>query len=474
MRMAISRENARSAAILASLCMGGASPAAAHASERGLIMLLPTEYYLIGGTLAVAASFLLLAAAPGRALRGLFREARILSVPLPRIETVTSLLSLAVLAALIGIGFTGTRDPLANPLPLTVWTVMWVGFTLLTAVVGNLWSAFNPWSGLVRLVGAESGILRLPAAVGYAPAIAGLIAFGWFELVSLAPEDPAGLATAVAAYWLVTFAAMILFGERDWLERGEFLSVFYRFISRFAPVQVWRDGPRAALSLAVPGTRLISGTAPTLSGTVFILCALAIVSFDGLMRTFWWLGTIDVNPLEFPGRSAVVAENTAGLIAACGLLTAAFFASVLLGDRMAAGTAPRIRAPQIARLALSIVPISLAYHFSHYLTVFLVNGQYALAAATDPLGTGADLLGLGDYRVTTSFLNTAESVETIWQVQSGAIVLGHIVAICVAHRMALDIWETPRKAAIGQIPLAVLMVFYTLFGLWLLASPTGA
>ena len=36
----------------------------AHGSERGFVLLLPTGHYLVGGALAVAASFVLLAVVP--------------------------------------------------------------------------------------------------------------------------------------------------------------------------------------------------------------------------------------------------------------------------------------------------------------------------------------------------------------------------------------------------------------------------
>ena len=72
----------------------------------------------------------------------------------------------------------------------------------------------------------------------------------------------------------------------------------------------------------------------------------------------------------------------------------------------------------------SIIPISIAFHASHYLTALLVDGQYALIAASDPFGTGADLLGFRDHHVTTSFLNTYAGVRTIWNFQTAAIVIG--------------------------------------------------
>jgi hypothetical protein len=41
----------------------------------------------------------------------------------------------------------------------------------------------------------------------------------------------------------------------------------------------------------------------------------------------------------------------------------------------------------------------------------------------------------------------------------------------MAHRTVMAQTEDHRKAMISQIPLAALMVFYTLFGLWLLSTP---
>ncbi len=63
-------------------------------------------------------------------------------------------------------------------------------------------------------------------------------------------------------------------------------------------------------------------------------------------------------------------------------------------------------------------------------TLGLLGAFILLAAAlNDPLHMGADLLGLKDFHVTASFLNTSSGT------------------------------------------LAIVMVFYTAFGLWLLAAP---
>ncbi len=71
------------------------------------------------------------------------------------------------------------------------------------------------------------------AQLGYWPAVAGMAGFGWFLLVSLAPEDPRELAFAAAVYWAVVYVLAVLEGE-DWLEQGEFLTVYLRALSRIA------------------------------------------------------------------------------------------------------------------------------------------------------------------------------------------------------------------------------------------------
>ncbi len=453
-------------------------PALAHTVGRGFVMLLPTNYYFAGGGLAVAVTFLVLLVLPAPVLRRGFAVRRNFVRPSFPIGTGLSWASFLLFAVLIAAGLTGSRDPLVNPLPVTVWTVWWVGFTLITAVFGDIWRTVNPWTGpyrlLTRLTADQKRLprRRLPGWIGYWPAVAGLFAFAWFELVDIAPEDPARLAKLASAYWVGTFVAMLLFGEERWRCRGEIFSVFFGFVARLAPLWRGSSGARSMTIAGVPGAQLVDTKVLPLSAGLFILLALASVSFDGLSKTFWWLSLIGVNPLEFPGRSAVTVANTIGLAVAFLALSVAFFGAVLAGNALAGG---RVAAREcLGRLVLSIMPIALGYHFAHYLTVLLVNGQYALIAASDPFATGADLLGIGNFQVTTSFLNHPAAVENIWQAQAAGIVLAHLVAVLVAHGIALDLYGNARRAALSQIPLALLMIAYTVFGLWLLATPTGS
>ncbi len=441
--------------------------ALAHTSEQAFVLLLPTQIYMMSGVAAVALTVVVLAFLPADAIRRSFRNTGV-AVPRSRkLAAVTSLLSFLVLVLLVFIGLTGPRDPFSNALVLVVWTLWWMVFLTLQGLFGDLWRFINPWAGLGQIVAGETGFLRLPQPVGKWPAILGFFLFSSFMLADIAPDDPARLAFAVAAYSLYTLVGMMLFGTGTWLSRGECFTVLLRSFAMLSALRA-KEG---RLQLGLPGWQIVTDRNPGVTTGIFALLILAVGSFDGLNETFWWLARLGINPLEFPGRSAVIGANIAGLAASMVLVPAVFAVVIAIGERMARSTVPFALA--FSRFALAVLPITLGYHIAHYLTAFLVNGQYALAAASDPFADGSDYLGLGTFYVTTGFFNTLSSVHTIWVTQASAVVIGHILAIYVSHAVALDLYKDHRKAMLSQIPSALFMIAYTTFGLWLLASPRG-
>jgi hypothetical protein len=112
----------------------------------------------------------------------------------------------------------------------------------------------------------------------------------------------------------------------------------------------------------------------------------------------------------------------------------------------------------------SLVPIALGYVTAHYLTLLILEGQRVFITSSDPLSRGWDLFGTTGWGINASIVNYPGLIGSI---QTAAIVLGHILGVILAHDRALALF--PRRAAlIGQVPLLVVMVGYTVGALLLL------
>lgn len=434
----------------------------AHAGSQGLILLLPTGFYITAGGITIGLTILLAAMLHHRQLSRLFSPLEISAAPEPR-PLVPSLVSTAVFTALICIGLWGPSDPLANLMSLTTWTVFWIAFVILCGKFGMLWTWLNPWSGAyTMLMGHADPPAKLPSVLGYWPAILLLLAFNAYGIASPAATDPIQLAILGSLYWIFTFIMMVIFG-REWLARGEFLTVFLGLLSQISPFA--RDNH---FRFGMVGWRIVAAPVPPLTLAVFSLTLLATGTFDGFNETFYWLAQLGINPLEFPGRSAIIGQTVFGLICANLLLVTLFYGCVRI-------TSPTEHAADLfARQALTVLPIAFVYHFAHFLPSLLVDSQYAVKALSDPWQTGANYLGLDGFYVTTGFFNTLATQRIIFLTQAGAIVIGHIIAILVSHRVAADYFSTRRGVLMSQIPLSVFMIGYTILGLWLLATPKGA
>ncbi|WP_247743281.1 hypothetical protein [Shimia sp. R10_1] len=445
-----------------------AGSARAHTSEGGFVLLLPTDLYIGSGVLAVALTVAMLLILPERAVTSSFCYKRLWqSGAKPWIRNATSLLSAICLAWLIYVGLEGPRDPLANPLPLTVWTLWWIGFVAIQGLFGDLWRWVNPWSGPVWLfrwlIGGSIGV-RYPSWLGHWVGIFSFLALVGFVLADVAPSDPARLARVVALYWGLTFAGMMVFGPR-WRLRADGVSMMLTLYARVG--MFGHKGGRVAIGLN--GWKLLHGRRLGFGPALLSLLILGSGIFDGLNETFWWLDLLGLNPLEFPGRSAVVWQTLGGLVVANVILVCCFVGALWLGLKL--GRVDMALRQAFCVFAPTVLPIALGYHFAHYFTSFLVQSQYALAAASDPWARGQDLLGLGTFYVSTGFFNTQESVRLLWLCQAGGVVIGHVVALLLAHAVALR--ATRTRVALTQAPVAIFMIYCTFLGLWLLASPRG-
>ena len=450
------------------------APALAHATGQSFVALLPTGPYMAVGVMIVALSILLLWFLPHRSLDKLLPDVSVGRLAIRGVRTgalqnASSFAMFLWFCWLLYAGYAGTRDPLENPLVLGFWVAFWMAALMVQGLIFNLWEWISPWRWLVRpiirLRGA--GKFTLPWSFGAWPAVILLLCFSAFTLADPAPDDPARLASIGLAYLFITIAGMMLCGPRRWLAQVEFFTVVMTLFGRLAP---W--GMRARhIRLGWHGWQLGQGLSMRPGLPVFILVLLGTGSFDGFNETFVWLDFIGINPLAFPGRSAVVIPVICGLAAGNVILVTAFAMLLLMGDRIAGerhGTSQLV-----ATFAPTILPIALAYHTAHYLPSLLVDGQYVLAALNDPFNSGANLLGRDGAYVTTGFFNHRETMRVIWLSQALIIVCGHVLAVVLAHAQALHVYRNLQRAFIAGMPLAIFMILYTWLGLWLLAAPKG-
>jgi hypothetical protein len=459
-----------------------AAPACAHGFGQRYDLPIPLSFYFIGTAAVIVITFLMVGllvrdASPkhdyGHIDLLATRFGRYLAGP-----TVVPLLKLAALAAFlitIVAGFLGDQNPYRNIAPTMVWIIGWVGVAYVSAFVGNLWLALNPWRTLFRsaerVARAITGRpdlalnLRYPEILGVWPAFVLLLAFSWTELVYPNPAVPRFLALLATVYSVLTFTGMTLFGCETWLRRGEVFTLVFGTFARFAPLDL-RVGAQRRLRLRPFGVGLIEEEAVTTSMMAFVLLVLASVLYDGALGTPEWGELESALAAHLPalGQFKLTAVRSAGLIA----FWLVFFAAYVAVSAGMSAVAGGMGALAIARnFALTLVPIAIGYHLAHYLTFLLIQGQYIIPLISDPFGLGWDLFGTAGYRVDIAVVGA----RFAWYAAVAAILTGHVAAVYLAHLRAMAILPTRAAAVRSQIPLTALMVVYTFVSLSILAEP---
>lgn len=434
--------------------------ALACALPPSVILTLPTGHYISGAALTVALTAVMGAAAARlpEMTAHLLHEG---PARLPRM--VPAYVSLIGFLAIMVLGALGPADPMHNLLTLVFWTGVWIALPLASMLLGNLWWGLSPFYAPVRILRGmigRTGSIGL-ARLGHWPAVLGLMGFSWFQIVSLSPSDPETLLRAALVYFALVVALGVLEGE-DWLEQGEFLTVFFGMVSRISPLWRERSAGRVRTYLGWPGTQVLRMPAFSLSEMAFVTVALGALSFEGLSETFFWLGLIGENPLEFTGRSAVMGVNSLGLVA--GWILTALGLWVVLGlgrhwggQRFAAGP-----------IMLSFLAIAAGYHVAHFFVTLLTSAQYTLSALNDPLFRGDAWLGLPPFYVSLGFLSDPTVMTLLYAVQFTAILGAHLLAVVLVLKLV-----GPHARALAHLPMTVLMVGYTVLGLWLLSTARG-
>jgi len=500
----------------------------AHGFAQRYDLPVPLGLYIGGAAAAVAFSFIVIAFfVRGERIVIHYPRFDLLTNPIGRFLASSFLIqalrfcSIGFLGVVIAGGFYGPENPFENIAPTAIWVIWWVGFAYLSGLAGDLWTLINPWSAVYEWTekiwqslfpARRFGLsLRWPGWLDRWPAVLLFAWFVWAELIWPESDTPVKLAEAALSYSIVTLLGMFLFGRHQWLRNAEAFTAVFGFLARFAPTEfrvtdkaicaacgsgVCHDAFTACLNcpecfenapeqhrelnLRPWAVGLLSDRPISVSSMVFVLIMLASVTFDGLLATPLWAGMAkwmlyseSIRPLLL-----LLQDITGNAVAAIGTIALVVFLitfqllyllfSALMYFSVPAANRSGMTILQVAgTFVLSLVPIALAYHLSHYLSYLAIVGQYIIPLASDPFGLGWDLLGTRLYMVDISVINA----RFVWYTSVIAIVTGHIIAVWLAHVMALRSFRNSRAALFSQIPMLLLMVAYTVLSLWILAQP---
>ena len=324
----------------------------------------------------------------------------------------------------VAVGLFGPQDPDANPAPRALYVLLWVGVVPASLLLGPVWRVANPLRLLAAVVAAalrRTTAAPLPERLGYWPAAAWLLAFVWLELVPAGRDVPAVVAGALLGYAVAQVAAGVRYGP-EWFARGDAFEVYSTLTAALSPFGRLDDG-RPGLRNPFRGLAAV----PVEPGLVAFLAV-------------WWGSTV------FDGLTGWTGWRSLAL-------PAALDTAVLVATAVVVGVLYRLATGRLgAELASTLVPIAAGYTLAHYATLLLVEGPRGLAQlAGQPLGA----------------VTAVPAPGLVAGIQIGAVLVGHVVAVVAAHDRSVALLPVERRLA-DQVPLVLLMVAYTMAGLFLL------
>ncbi len=432
------------------------------------------------------------------------------------IQSVSMILFNLVIVA----GFIGSQQ--TNIAPVLTWTWWWVLLIFVILGLGTTFCAVCPWEGFSSLISSFSLSSRIKKlgfehkwpkfARNIYPALILFVLLTWYELGFDVTRSP--MMTAIMAVVMVSMAilAALIFEKRAFCRYACIVGRISGLYALFSPIELRpkttdvcrtctgkecyngsetqtgcptnlfpgnlnkntyctlcteciRACPHdnLAINIRPPATDLYDKRQYKWDEAILAIVLLALTSFHGITMTPAW---------EKLNNSLRV-EMTLGPKPVFTMLMIIITIAPVLIFGLTAFSAKKftkesnVSVGKIFRaFAYSVIPIALFYHLAHNGMHFFMEAQNIIPLLSDPFGWGWNLFGTAG-KTYGSLL----TLKTIWYIQLGLIVIGHIYGVIIADRIAKNLFKDHKLAMKSLIPLIVTMILFSSFSIWLIAQP---
>jgi hypothetical protein len=469
--------------------------AQAHSFGQTFTLPVPFELYAWASSATLILTFLLMG------LKGYLSRGELVALTMKPdyefedisrrslLSVILAGLSIALFVLAVYSGIAGTQRRTDNLNMTYFWIIWMLGLAYLSGITTNVWKTINPflaicqlWDALLKIYHREQWKkpkpLELPDAWLHTLALVWLFVFAAYELFG--NSKPFDLSVLLLVYLVYIFAGSQLVGLKVFSQKACFFSMYFELLGRCG------KSLRGMLTFSTPTEPHLLTHFRSVVPALFVVALFSTTALDGLLDTEYWYKTVWpdfarmyaevfrpdlVSALNNPLLAAreigpmFKALEKAMLFLAPVSLALAFFFALFLAQQI---TKTKFSVWQLAQaFAPTLMPIVLVYSFSHYFTLLLTQGVQFAHLLSDPMGRGWNIFGTYNLWRAPVLLDA----QLIWNIQVTSILIGHMVSAMASHSMAFKLFTNKKHANLSQVPMLMLMIGLTLFGLWILSQP---
>jgi polyferredoxin len=436
-------------------------------------------------------------------------------------QLVPQIIAVLIFGFLIYTGLLGNR--INNITPVAVWTIWWGGLIFAIVLLGPAFCFACPWDGLANLmtrftrmgkVQSLSLALPFPSFLkNMYPAIIVFVLLTWAELgfgVTTNPRSTAYMGIAMGAGAII-FA--LLWKDKVFCKHLCPVGRINGIYANISPVEIRGKRERVcqacktedclhgngsgyacptgislksvqdatyctfctecfktckknnvAFNIRPFAADLVKDIRPRLDETWMALVLLSLTLFHGFSMTPAWenfapgsWSLLKWAGITFGTPRAV--NFTIAMVVVCAIPILLYWVSC----RVAAWWTRTDALTLFKGYSFSLLAVALFYHLAHNAMHLFMEGGKIVPMFSDPMGRGDDYFGTAGLHIGSMI-----GEQSLWHVQVGLILTGHIVGIVVAHRTGRRLYSGKRDAVRSLVPMLVMMIVISICGLGLM------